>query len=115
MQQMKQYFSLYLMALLLSGCASLGVPEAGTFSEQLAAGYSLNAQVRATATELLNAKKISSADGQNALEQTNNARTGLDIARSLAAIDSKAAEGKLVAIRTALTALQAYLALRKGN
>lgn len=114
MMRVQKYAMFYLMALMV-GCAQLGIPTADTFSERLAAGYALNSQVRATATELLTAKKISSVDGQNVLEQTNNARAGLDVARALSATDLKSADGKLTAVRTALTALNAYLAMRKGN
>lgn len=114
-KQIQRYFMFYLVATLLTACAQLGVPAADTFSERLAAAYSLNSQVRATATELLNAKKISSADGQHVMDQTNNARAGLDVARELSKINLEAADGKLVAIRTALTAVQAYLSLRKGK
>lgn len=115
MQRVQRYFMFYVMAALVAGCASLGVPPADTFSEKLAAGYSLNAQVRATATELLNAKKISSSDGQNVMDQTNNFRAGLDIARTMAMTNLESAESKLNAVRNGMTALQSYLASRKGN
>lgn len=115
MRQLMQYFTFYLVAALLASCAQLGVPPAESFSERLAAGYALNAQVRHTATELLTAKKISSADGQQVLSQTDNARLGLDVARGLATSDTKSADAKLTAVRGALTALQAYLAIRKGD
>lgn len=115
MERLKQGFMLYVAALLLSGCAQLGVPPANTFGERLAAGYALNAQIRSTATELLHEKKLSSSDGQNVLEQTNNARTGLDIAREISRVNVESADKKLTAVRTVMTALQAYLTLRKGN
>lgn len=107
--------AIWVVAVLLAGCQALGIPQAETFSERLAAGYALNAQVRQTATDLLAMKKLSSADGQNVLEQTNNARAGLDIAKQLATTDTKSAEGKLTALRTALLAVQGYLALKKGD
>lgn len=112
MRNVQRYFMFYVVAM-LTGCAQMGVPPANTFDERLAAGYALNAQVRATATELLNAKKISSSDGQNVLEQTNNARTGLDIAKTMSMTSLESAEGKLNAVRTVLTALQSYLASRR--
>lgn len=114
MKALKLYAAVFLLTL-VSACAQLGLPVAETFNERLAAGYALNTQIRATATDLLTAKKISSADGQHVLDQTNNARTGLDVARALHATDASAADGKLVAIRTALLAVQTYLAARKGN
>lgn len=114
MRQVQRYAMFYLVAM-LTACAQLGVPPAESFNERLAAGYALNSQVRATATQLLNAKKISAADGQNVLDQTNNARAGLDVAREMSKFNLEAADGKLTAIRTAMTAVQAYLAIRKGN
>lgn len=113
MRHLQRYTLFYLVAM-LTACAQIGLPPAETFSERLAAAYSLNTQIRATATELLKAKKISSSDGEQVLEQTNNARAGLDVARELSKVNLEAADGKLTAIRTALTAVQAYLALRKG-
>ena len=101
------------LILSLTACAQLGIPTATTFQERLTAGYALNAEVRTSAVTLLNAKRITADDGQHVLEQTNNARQGLDVARSIARSDVKTADGKLTAVRTALVALQSYLAARK--
>jgi hypothetical protein len=98
--------------LLLVSCAQLGVPAPQTFNEKLAAGYGAVTQVRTTATTLLEAKKISSDDAHNVLVTTDAARQGLDVARSLSKTDTSAAEGKVNAIRTTLTALAGYLATR---
>lgn len=80
-----------------------------TFSERLAVGYALVGQVRATATALLDAKRITADDGQNTLEATDVFRAGLDVARGMAATDLSSAEAKLAAIRTGLTALKTYV------
>jgi hypothetical protein len=98
-----------------AGCAQLGLPTATTFQERLTVGYALNAEVRNTATTLLNAKKLTADDGQNILDQTNTARAGLDVARTIGKSDPKAGDAKLTAVRTVLLALQAYLATKKGN
>jgi hypothetical protein len=103
----------------LPGCAAgtngmgsvLLAPD--TFAERLAVGYSLVAQVRATATALLDAGKISSQDGQNTLDATDVFRAGLDVARGMAATDLTGAEAKLAAIKTGLTALKTYVDGRK--
>lgn len=113
MRAIPKYFLFYLVAM-LTACAQIGLPPAETFSEKLAAGYSLNSQVRATATELLKAKKISVSDAEQVLEQTNNARAGLDVAREMSKFNLEAADAKLTAIRTILVAVQTYLAARKG-
>jgi len=108
--------SLFLASMLaLTSCAQLGLPTATTFQERLTAGYALNAEVRTTAATLLNAKKLSADDGQNILDQTNTARAGLDVARTIGKSDPKAGDAKLAATRTVLLALQAYLATKKGN
>jgi hypothetical protein len=107
------------VALALPGCAAgtnplgsvLIAPD--TFSERLAVGYTLVTQVRATATALLTAGKITADDGQNTLAATDVFRAGLDVARGMAATDLSGAEAKLAAIRTGLTALQTYIDSRK--
>lgn len=98
------------LTLALSACAQLGLPTATTFQERLTAGYALNAEVRQSAANLLNAGKLTSADGQNILDQTNTARQGLDVARAIGKGDPKAGDAKLTAVRTVLLALQSYLA-----
>ena len=108
-------YLLVLFVAMLSACAQLGLPTATTFQERLTAGYALNAEVRTTATTLLTGKKISSADAQNVLDQTNNARAGLDLARTISKTDETAADFKLTSVRTVLLGLQAYLATKKGN
>ena len=100
---------------MLAGCAQLGLPTATTFQERLTAGYALNSEVRTSAATLLNAKKLTADDGQNILDQTNTARAGLDVARTIGRTDPKAGDAKLTSIRTVLLALQAYLATKEKN
>ena len=108
--------SLFIASMLaLTSCAQLGLPTATTFQDRLTAGYALNAEVRTSAATLLNAKKLTADDGQNILDQTNTARAGLDVARTIGRTDPKAGDTKLTSIRTVLLALQAYLATKKGN
>ena len=101
--------------LLLTSCAQLGIPTADTFATRLAVGYSTVTQVRQSATVLLNAQKLTPADGDNVLKSTDAARAGLDVARTISAVDLSAANSKLTAVHTVLTALQAYLASREGG
>lgn len=108
---LKHWYAIF-FAFLLVACAQLGIPAPETFNERLAAGYGTVAQVRVTATTLLDAKKITSDDAQNVLAATDAARQGLDVARSLSKTDLTAAEGKVTAIRATLTALSGYLATR---
>lgn len=96
----------------LQGCAYLGVPKPETFNERLAVGYALVTSARNTATSLVDAGKLSADDARNVLEQTDNARAGLDIARQVHAAAPDEANAKLTAILTALRALEAYLGSR---
>ena len=102
------YRFMFVLAL-LAGCASLGLPTPQTFSEKLTAAYGAVEVVNNTAVTLLDAKKITSADGEHILTTSQQARIGLDIARTMAKTDPAAADSKVTAIKTALTAVQTYL------
>lgn len=112
--------------LTLSGCATVGFPAAKTFNERLAAGYTMvtavreatsawvDGQVRVAQSEpdparreaLLKAVK---ADAQNIQRQADEAREGLDVARSLSDLNFEAAEERLASTLRILEALQRYL------
>jgi hypothetical protein len=113
---MRKLYAVHLLFViaLLAGCAQLGLPTAQTFEDKLTAGYALSTAVKDTATSLLNAKKISADDAQHVLDQTRNAKHGLDVARALSKTDLNAADSKVVAVRAALEAVQAYLKTRGG-
>lgn len=106
----RSFYALCIMFTLLYGCAQLGLVTPQTFDERLAVGYTTVRAVRNTATTLLQAKKITAADGQNTLEQTDNARAGLDIARQLG---PNAGADKLTAVITGLQSLSQYLESKK--
>jgi hypothetical protein len=103
-----------LLCMLVVACGVLGIPKPENFSEKLASGYTTVTGVRNTAATLLTAEKIGSADAQNIQDGADNARAGLDIARTLQGTDPTAAQNRLTATLTVLTALEAYLAT-KGN
>lgn len=102
----------FLLAL-CAACAQVGLPTAETFNQKLAVGYGTVTQIRTSALQLLQAKKITADDAQNINNSADQARSGLDIARSLSATDLSAANNKLVMATTILTAAQAYLATRQ--
>lgn len=107
--------SWFLIFALIAGCASLGLPTPTTFKERLAAAYSTVEGVRSEADALLLARRITPDDAQSIQNQATSARSALDVA-SLAFIrDPAAADTKLTATITALTALQGYLASRRGK
>lgn len=103
----------YVLLLLASGCAALGVPTPTSFNERVAAGYTtVNAVIDETKA-LLVAKKIKPEDAQDILKQTDNAIQAIDLARVMGKTDLQGASTRLTATLTALTALQTYLAGRK--
>jgi len=97
---------------LLVACSSLGLPTPETFNEKVAAAQASVTQVRQTATQLLNTKKISVADAENVLKSTDAASEGIAVARAMSAQDPSAAQARLTLIVTALTAIQTYLATK---
>ena len=97
------------------GCSVFGLPVPQTFNERLAVGYSSLTGVRNTASALLDGGTISPVDGMNVLAQTDNARAGLDIARQINVTNPDAANQKLTAVITGLTALSEYLCVRRGG
>lgn len=101
-----------LLTLLLQGCATLGVPAPQTFNERLAAGYVSATSIRTSATTLLNGAVITSSDAENLQKQADVAREGLDVARTLPALQ---AEDKLQATLLILQAAQTYLCGKNPN
>lgn len=98
----------------LSGCASFEGATPTTFNQKLAVGYGTVAAVRSTATNLLVAKKISSADAVNVQKQADTAREGLDVAKAMASTDLVDANVKLSSVTSALQVLQRYLVSKGG-
>lgn len=80
--------ALYFVFLLLSGCASLGVPPLQSFGDRLAAGYVTIKGARQFNTTLVNGHQIGSADGENIQKQLDTAREGLDVASTMTGIDA---------------------------
>lgn len=98
----------------VSACAQLGLAVPQTFNEKTAVAYLTVTEVRTTATSLLQTGTITKADAINVEASADTARQGIDVAREIhKSGDVSTAEGRLVAVRTALTALQTYLAARK--
>lgn len=111
---MKRLYSLMatLSAALLIGCAQLGATGPKTFNDQLAAATTTSTFVLKSTTVLASAGKISKADAENVLQQSDLAMAGVKLARQIQATDPAAAETKLGAALKILTALDAYLTTR---
>jgi len=97
------------------GCSVFGLPVPETFNERLAAGYTSVTGVRNSATALLDSGTLSSVDGLNVLDQTDNARAGLDIARQIHTTNPNAGSEKLTAVVAGLKALNGYLCVRRDG
>jgi hypothetical protein len=108
----KQTCLLPLLLLLVSACASLGVPSPTSFNQkELAALNTVDAVVQSSST-LYAAGKISKADAQQVHDQAVNLKAGIDIAEQIHMQNPAAGDGKLAATITALTALQGYMTSR---
>lgn len=105
------YVMMFMCALMVA-CAQLGLPTPETMNEKIAAAQGSVTQVRTSATQLLQAGKISSSDATNVLTTTDAASEGIRVARVISEQNPAAAQSKLVATMTVLTALQAYLATK---
>lgn len=102
-----------LLALILVGCASLGLAPASSFEERLVYAVSQNAAVRNAAAASLERKEIALEDAQRVLKITDEVRTALDAARiANDAGDPSTAEGRLRLATTILIELQNYLRSR---
>ncbi len=113
MNRKAQYAFLALTLTLLAACSQLGIPKAETFNQRLAAGYTTVTSVRNSARILLNASAISATDAQNVQDQADQARAGLDLARSMHTALPDAGEDKLLSAQKILAGLTEYLAQRQ--
>lgn len=99
-----------LLALLIAGCASLGLAPASSFSDRLAYSYGTHTAVLTAATASLEAGEIGSEDATRVLKVADQARQALDAARAAAGVgDIATAEGRLQLAASLLTELQTYL------
>ncbi len=108
----RSYTYLFLLTILVA-CAQLGLVAPQTFDEKLTASLSTVTALRDSTLMLINAKKISSDDAQHVQDQLNNARSGIDVARTMSKNDPTGAATKLTSIHAALVALQTYLASKE--
>jgi hypothetical protein len=115
MKRQLQFFALACAMLILSACASLGVPTPDTFNKKLAVAVATVTEVRNTGATLLSAGKISASDAANIEKQADTAREGLNVARTLSGKDLAGADNKLTAATAILQALQTYLLTKQGS
>lgn len=105
-----------LLALLLAGCASLGLAPASGFEDKLAYAVSQNAAVRTAAANSLEAGDIDATDAEAVLKITDEARALLDAARVASGTgDLSTAEARLSLATTILVKLQQHLRERSQS
>lgn len=112
MRNLKSIHAIWLCAVLLVGCGSLGIPKAETFAQKLAGGYVTVSGIREGTLLLGQAGRITKDDAQNVQDQADNLRAGLDVADTLRSTQPAAAGQKLSATLAALRALDAYVTSR---
>lgn len=97
----------------LTGCASLGVPQPQTFNQRAAAATaSVNTASQSVLT-LLQARKITPDESDRYIDRAEDAQQAIDFARSIYAANPGEAEDRLAATIAALTILTAELEKRK--
>ena len=110
---MRAYKYVWILLLLLAGCASLGLAPAQSFDQRLAYVQSGVTSARTSVAHALAAGTLKSADGQKALELTDEARAAVEAARTAQVSgDTTTAQQKLMLATSVLTQLQSYLQAR---
>lgn len=98
------------VAVLLSGCESIGVQQPKTFNERLAYALAQNTALREAATLSLQSGQLSADDAEYVLELTDRSRTLIDTAQlAYDGGDLTTAEGRLQLVLGVLTQVQTYL------
>lgn len=111
---MKRLYASFLVVL-VAACAAIGSVQPQDFNDRLVSSYSTVTALRDSATQLLAAQKISSADHKQITDQLETARFGLDAARATFLADPVGSNTRLSAIRTGVAALQSYLLTKEAK
>lgn len=100
-------------ALVLPGCADLGLEQAQTLDQRLAFAYGAHMAVLDAAAVGVQTGKLTAEDGEHVLKLADESRLLLDAGRVAAGGgDISTAEGRLVLALGVLTQLQTYLNTR---
>lgn len=101
------------LLLILTACASLGVPAPQTFNQRAAAAVTAVNTASQTTLTLLQARKITPDQSDRYIDRTEEAQKSINLARALHATDPSAAEDRLALVIAALQILTAELEQRK--
>ena len=101
------------LALLLSGCGSLGLPDAESFNDRVAYALATHTAVLKATTTAVSLGEISSAEAEKIAGIADGARELIDTARRIESTgDIGGADRQLSLAITVLTELQVYLRRR---
>lgn len=98
----------------LVACQSLGVLPADTFDKKVAAAYATVSTVAESTLILYRAGKVSKDEADAVAKQLRTTLEGIQAADTLARHDIGAAQTRLGAMISVLTALQAMIATKQG-
>jgi hypothetical protein len=116
MNRLRNAFTLFAFAIVLSACANMGNEPAQTFPQRLAYAVGVHTAILQATTSSLTAGTITSGVAETVLAQADAANVALDAAKvAYDAGDLTTANGKLVLALTALQALQDYLRSHAGS
>lgn len=105
--------SLYVVFLMLAGCAALGVPTAESFPEKAAAAtVSVNTGSQTVLT-LLQSRKITPDENDKYTKALGDFQEGIDFIRGVNKTNPADAENRLAALIASLNLLLAELEARK--
>lgn len=115
MKALRTWFLLYMLAIILQGCAALGMTPPQTPSQKLYTGLGICAQAEAVATNLLNAKMISSAKASEIQDAARITKKAIDEYFSLGTVEGKpmTAVEVLALVNKSLLTLETFLAEKK--
>lgn len=113
MREVIKPFAVACMFFLLTACASLGLVEPKSFDQRLAYAYGNVTALRSSTVQSLGNETIGSADSEYVLRITDQTRSLLDAAQTVAISgDATAAQDRLTVALAVMAELQKYLAKR---
>ena len=103
----------FVLLVLLTGCAALGISTPQSLDERLAYAQTIDTAVLAASTSALRAGQISADDHEHVIKIADQVKGLIDSARAIASTDSEGADAKLRLATAILTEIQSFLNSRK--
>jgi hypothetical protein len=97
------------LLLVLTGCASVGLPQPESFDQKLAYAYGVHTAVETSAATAVSTGALSKVDGQAILTLADQSKALLDSAKQLETVDATTAGDKLALAVSVLTQVQTYI------